>query len=600
MRAVAPLLLLAAAAAAAALLPAAVAQALKKPGWKAKFGRTTKAVCVAGGAANTHSAAHNTRWTFYGLPAGTPPPGGWPVYLIFPPWSTRPSADQIPEAGQLGHNGTCGSTGEPSKQFMPVESCMALMKKQCNDTSDPMTCSHCARNVDAARLKQANCTAMQTEYIWCRLHGHAPPPRGLEYSPAFLDPAAVVAPCFTPNGTWDPDGHVPGGLQCGFTSVNGQLWDMRIKQYLLANGVAVVQVNTASSDQWDWDSQDEWDSGEDKPFLSQLFAQWSSGAYGGLGKGVLNPRRLGLSGYSVGAQMVSWMIQLHGSGALKSMGAAVKAGAFFGGGTYACYRYPASSFQPPDPTMPAPLNQCANCNASAACMTAGCSNKILNVTGSQPCCAFCCPARFTEQHYHDHPADYASHPATFITQHSTVDENADLCAGLNYHREMLAHGGRSELNLIAPKLGAPRPEELRELQHLLWGGDERCYCTGQADEPAAHGSPDSKYRPAAPALAAPRLSVEGCQRCRAALVTAGRGAHAAPQRALKPPRAAPRRPPFCATVGTARASCPASRRARRSPRRRRRAPHRRARRRRATATTAASTTPRTTAPVSQY
>ena len=92
--------------------------------------------------------------------------------------------------------------------------------------------------------------------------------------------------------------------------------------------------------------------------------------------------------------------------------------------------------------------------------------------------------------YLDNPQDYSSHPATFITQHSTVDENADLCAGLNYHREMLAHGGRSQINLIAPKLGAPRPEELKALKHLMWGGDEGCYCMGQSGEPAANGAAD--------------------------------------------------------------------------------------------------------------
>ena len=97
--------------------------------------------------------------------------------------------------------------------------------------------------------------------------------------------------------------------------------------------------------------------------------------------------------------------------------------------------------------------------------------------------------------YLDNPQDYSSHPATFITQHSTVDENADLCAGLNYHREMLAHGGRSQINLIAPKLGAPKPEELKALKHLMWGGDERCYCMGQSGEPAADGSPERKRCP---------------------------------------------------------------------------------------------------------
>lgn len=394
---------------------------LKTPAWTDGYGSATRAVCVNGG------SAHNTRWTFYGLPEGTPPPGGWPVYLIFPPWPTSPRPQDIPS----GQNGTCGD------------------------------------GLGA-----------------------------LKFRPPFVSPiSSIVSPCFAANGSWNPRGVGPSGLSCGFTSVNGQIWDMRIKQFLLANGIAVVQVNTATMDSWDWNSQTDWDTGEDRPFLTTLFRQWRSGAYGGLGPSVLNPERMGVSGYSVGAQMVSWMIQLHGSGALKTLGAAVKAGAFFGGGSYACYRYPPSAYEPPDPTQPPPLGQCANCNASSSCMTAGCSNKIRGITGLEPCCQFCCPANFTEQHYHDHPADYKSHPPTFITQHSTVDENADLCAGLNYHREMLAHGATSELNLIAPKLGAPRPDELNELKQLLWAGDERCYCMGEAGEKAADGSTDSKYCP---------------------------------------------------------------------------------------------------------
>ena len=57
-------------------------------------------------------------------------------------------------------------------------------------------------------------------------------------------------------------------------------------------------------DSWDWNSQTDWDTGEDRPFLTTLFRQWRSGAYGGLGPSVLNPERMGVSGYSVGAQMV--------------------------------------------------------------------------------------------------------------------------------------------------------------------------------------------------------------------------------------------------------------------------------------------------------
>ena len=65
---------------------------------------------------------------------------------------------------------------------------------------------------------------------------------------------------------------------------------------------------------------------------------------------------------------------------------------------------------------------------------------------------------FTEQHYKDHPEDYKTHPATFLVQHSTLDENADTCAARNYHAEMIAHGGDSTLMLVP-------------------ANQERCYCT---------------------------------------------------------------------------------------------------------------------------
>jgi hypothetical protein len=247
---------------------------------------------------------------------------------------------------------------------------------------------------------------------------------------------------------------------------------------LLLNGIAVVQLNCAEGDSWDWGSQWQWDSGQDRPFLRTLFRAMKEGSYGGLGKGVLNPDRLSISGYSVGAQMVSWMMQLHGTGALQAdLGATLKAGALFAGGTYACYRYPPTpppAWKPPPPPQPPgplPINQCASCNVSNSCMTVGCSNDVVNLTGgSQPCCSYCCPANFTEQHYADNPEDYPTHPPSFLVQHSTLDENADACASRNYHATMLAHGGRSELALIAPE-------------------DERCYCVGVPNQTASKGSP---------------------------------------------------------------------------------------------------------------
>lgn len=50
------------------------------------------------------------------------------------------------------------------------------------------------------------------------------------------------------------------------------------------------------------DSQ--WHTGDDRPFLKNLFAQINSGEFGRIGPNVLNLHRLSVSGYSVGAQMV--------------------------------------------------------------------------------------------------------------------------------------------------------------------------------------------------------------------------------------------------------------------------------------------------------
>jgi hypothetical protein len=90
----------------------------------------------------------------------------------------------------------------------------------------------------------------------------------------------------------------------------------------------------------------------------------------------------------------------------------------------------------------------------------GCSNDF-NTTAKPfaPCCQYCCPEGVTEQHYLDHPEAYKAHPPTFLVQMSSIDINADLCAGRNYHNAMVAHGARSHLALV--------PKE-----------DERCFCVG--------------------------------------------------------------------------------------------------------------------------
>jgi hypothetical protein len=106
------------------------------------------------------------------------------------------------------------------------------------------------------------------------------------------------------------------------------------------------------------------------------------------------------------------------------------------------------------------INGTSKYNGSSASFMRGCSNSFNStVKPWQPCCQYCCPIGVTEQWYLDHPQDYKTHPPTFLAQMTSIDINADLCAGKNYHEAMLKHGAISHLSLV-PK------------------ADERCFCVG--------------------------------------------------------------------------------------------------------------------------
>ena len=113
---------------------------------------------------------------------------------------------------------------------------------------------------------------------------------------------------------------------------------------------------------------------------------------------------------------------------------------------------------------------------SNECWTVGYNNTVNELTGRPPCCAYCCPANFTEQFYADRPDKYAEHPPTFLVQHRNVDENADACAALNYHQTMVAHGGRSEIHMIEPD-------------------EARCFCIGRGNR---RWCPGPRPRPGVP------------------------------------------------------------------------------------------------------
>jgi hypothetical protein len=93
--------------------------------------------------------------------------------------------------------------------------------------------------------------------------------------PPFYPPGKISTACFTANGSFT-GAYNPN---CSFGNLNGQMWWQRVNQYLLANGIAVVQINVYRGDWWDWPTPAGWRDGADRPFLRTLFKQWSTGPW---------------------------------------------------------------------------------------------------------------------------------------------------------------------------------------------------------------------------------------------------------------------------------------------------------------------------------
>eukprot|EP01050_Picozoa_sp_SAG11_P010316 SAG11_NODE_1027_length_6131_cov_22.835710_4_plen_119_part_00 len=117
-----------------------------------------------------------------------------------------------------------------------------------------------------------------------------------------------------------------------------------MKQYLLSNGVAVVEANAYQFDGWEaW--REEWDGGYDSIFFTELVKAMRSGTANRQGAastaggddghlGMLDPARVALRGYSGSAQMVSFLINLQARAQLlKEL--KIKAGVFMAGGSHA-------------------------------------------------------------------------------------------------------------------------------------------------------------------------------------------------------------------------------------------------------------------------
>lgn len=247
--------------------------------------------------------------------------------------------------------------------------------------------------------------------------------------------------CFAPHGLFNctvpkDNGQHPSprnSVGCSLDDFAGGIWFQRIKQLLLSNGIAVAVLNPYIFDGWDA-YETVWQHGQDPPFLQKLAQELSTPA--GSFKGLIDPKRVAFHGWSGSAQMVSWSFNMAASGQLP--GLKVKAGVMMAGGSHACY------------DMPQPYNMsahaiatgvCSNCNPDPACKRNGswpyepdhgCSSKLV-AAGERPCCMFCCPDRYTERWYAEHPEDYNSHPATFLGQ-TEVDSGADSCAASHCER----------------------------------------------------------------------------------------------------------------------------------------------------------------------
>eukprot|EP01052_Picozoa_sp_SAG31_P016486 SAG31_NODE_1094_length_9945_cov_3.834349_6_plen_346_part_00 len=291
----------------------------------------------------------------------------------------------------------------------------------------------------------------------------------------FDPPARLLLPCLGIFNGSEPlrnaDCSGGAGCTCDYDDLSGLLWAQQEKAAMISNGVAVVQLNPWGGDSWDAGPPVAgfagWGRGPDAVVFELLLGRMKRGELGHL-----DLSQIFFRGWSGGAQMVSWMVQLQAIGALAALGksnARMVGGVYTSGGSYMCY--PANSS-----TTAGAYGVCTTCNASVHCAGAGfaqesgCSTCTKNCgairRNGPPCCSKCCPTGFTEEHFHSHPQDWPLHPPAFLAQGSTLDGNADLCAAKNYHETLVANNVSSTL----------------VLQPAAY---ERCGCLGQQSDPAA-------------------------------------------------------------------------------------------------------------------
>ena len=395
-------LLLAAGAAAVLGAQQAVEGKLIAPSWEYAF-PTQNQTCVNATASTPAEHGANERWVFHAVPEGTPPASGWPVWVSL-------VTDNF---GSLDGTSQCGGGGRPGFR---------------------------------------------------RRAQHHGGDGGKSFK-AFDTPSNTMASCFKHAPSPAPPPSPWGGRSdCDYDQEAGALWNQRLKQYLIANGVAVVSVNPYTEDSWDagpwW-----WDGGVDQPFLTEVFRQMGAGVFG-----KLDTNNVVVRGWSGGAQMISWISQVRATNTSSAFTKSfkMKGGVMLSGGSYLCYN------DPQDPTNPpgaVPVGSCHGCTEGGPSHCQDdpkCSSCDATV---QTYCGQCCPRNFTEPFFAENPSAYKDHPPMFLGQTSKTDNHADLCACRNYYETLIAHG------VTKSKLALMKPEE------------ERCFCIGSPNEPTAAGSP---------------------------------------------------------------------------------------------------------------
>jgi hypothetical protein len=177
----------------------------------------------------------------------------------------------------------------------PPDQCAAAVEGACGTESTAckaaagspksshcQACEACAFGAPASAA--ANCT-FPLLYDTCGDRSHDPQGNYVleDYGP-FDNPPALMEPCkcFHADGSYacptipDHGHHMEPAPGCSFDMLAGVMWFQRQKQYLLANGVAVVTVNTRLFDGWNIDPPS-WAAGEDPAFFAALATAMQAG-----------------------------------------------------------------------------------------------------------------------------------------------------------------------------------------------------------------------------------------------------------------------------------------------------------------------------------